>query len=89
MNCKPIVVNKKKYYFYRIEWVDIYGSAGHSDYDALLKMQPAKKVTYAFLFQKDKKNIRTFSTYDLKDEEFSDCNVFPRGVIISMKKINI
>ena len=52
-------------------------------------MQPATKVTYAFLFKKDKKNIRTFSTYDLKDEEFSDCNVFPKGVIVSMKKLNL
>ena len=89
MNYKPIIVNKKKYYFYRIEWVDIFGSAGHSDYESLSKMKPANKVTYAFLFKKDKNNIRTFSTYDLNEEEFSDCNVFPVGVIVSMKKLNI
>ena len=89
MNYKCINIHKKKYYFYRIEWLDIFGDAGHRDFDSLSNMKPAVKITYAFLFKKDKKTIHTFSTYDNKDEEFSDCNVFPRGVIVSMKKINI
>lgn len=86
---KSIVVNKKKYYFYRIEWLDIFGDAGHRDFDSLSNMKPAKKITYAFLFKKNNQTIHTFNTYDTKDEEFSDCNVFPRGVIVSMKKIEI
>tara|TARA_R100001440_G_scaffold69965_1_gene92094 strand:+ start:707 stop:979 length:273 start_codon:yes stop_codon:yes gene_type:complete len=88
-NAKSITVNKKKYYFYRIEWLDILGDAGHRNYEDLCNMKPACKITYAFLFKKTNKTIHTFNTYDVKEEEFSDCNVFPRGVIVSMNKIQI
>ena len=27
---KHIVINKKKYYFYKIKWIDITGDAGHA-----------------------------------------------------------
>lgn len=89
MKFKSITVNKKKYYFYKIEWLDIFGDAGHRSYEELINMKPAFKTTYAFLFKKNKNFIHTFSTYDKNDEEFSDCNVFPIGVIVSMTKINI
>ncbi len=84
-----IIVNKKKYYFYRIEWLDILGDAGHINFEDLSNMKPACKITYAFLFKKTNKTVHTFNTYDTKEEEFSDCNVFPRGVIVSMIKIKI
>lgn len=86
MKNKHIIVNKKKYYFYKIEWLDILGDAGHRNYDDLSKMQPACKITYAFLFKKNNKTIHTFNTYDTKEEEFSDCNVFPKGCIVKMTK---
>ena len=84
-----IIVNKQKYYLYKIEWVDIFGDAGHRSYDGLANMQPASKTTFAFIFKKSKKFIHTFSTYDNNEEEFSDCNVFPIGVIVSMNRIEI
>ena len=80
---------QKKYPFYRIEWQDIFGDAGHRDFEQLSNMKPATNITYAFLFKKDSKTIHTFGTYDVKDEEFSDCNVFPRGVIKSMTRIKL
>jgi len=86
---KSIIVNKKKYYFYQIRWLDIYGDAGHRNFEELTSMKPAIKSTFAFLFKKSKNYLTTFSTYDEKDEEFSDCNVFPIGTIIELKKINI
>tara|TARA_Y100000004_G_scaffold155814_1_gene180577 strand:- start:3366 stop:3638 length:273 start_codon:yes stop_codon:yes gene_type:complete len=86
---KSITINKKRYYLYKIEWVDIFGDAGHRSFDALENMKPASKTTFAFLFKRSKKFIHTFSTYDQNDEEFSDCNVFPIGVIVSMNKIDI
>ena len=46
-------------------------------------------VTQAYLFNKDKKNIRTFASYEKDDELFSDRNVFPRGCILKMEKIKI
>ena len=84
-----VIVNKQKYYLHKIEWVDIFGDAGHRSYDGLANMQPASKTTFAFIFKKSKKFIHTFGTYDDNDEEFSDCNVFPIGVIVSMNKIEI
>jgi len=84
-----VIVNKQKYYLHKIEWVDIFGDAGHRSYDGLANMQPASKTTFAFIFKKSKKFIHTFSTYVNNEEEFSDCNVFPIGVIVSMNKIEI
>ena len=46
-------------------------------------------VTQAYLFSKDKKTIRTFASYELGDELFSDRNVFPKGCILKMEKIVI
>jgi len=46
-------------------------------------------VTQAYLFSKDKKNIRTFASYEQGDELFSDRNVFPKGCIIKMEKLTI
>jgi hypothetical protein len=82
-----IIVNNKKYSLYKIRWIDIFGDASHKNFESLDNMQPAYKITIAYVFKKTKKFIHTFSTYDEKDEEFSDCNVFPKGVILEMKKI--
>jgi hypothetical protein len=46
-------------------------------------------ITQAYLFNKDKKNVRTFASYEENEELFSDRNVFPKGCIIKMEKINI
>jgi len=82
-----IIVNKKKYFLHKITWVDIFGDAGHRSYDGLMSMEPASKTTFAFIFNNSKKFVHTFCTYDNKEEEFSDCNVFPKGCIIKMEKI--
>ena len=52
-------------------------------------MKYATLITYGFLYSKDKKMIKTFSTYDTEDEVFSGRNVFPTGCIKKMKKILI
>ena len=39
-------------------------------------------------FDKDRKNVRTFASYEENDELFSDRNVFPRGCVLKMEKIN-
>jgi len=58
---------RKKYQFYRIEWQDIFGDAGHRDFEQLSNMKPATKITYAFLFKKDSKTIHTLT---LKTKSF-------------------
>ncbi len=82
-----IVYKKKKYFLYSLRWVDILGDISHADADEFLKMQPAKMVTQAYVFSKDKKYVRTFASYDENEESFSDRNVFPTGVITAMKRI--
>ena len=86
---KHAVINKKKYYFYTIKWLDITGDAGHKSKEEMDKLPISKMITQAYLFNKDKKNIRTFASYEEGDELFSDRNVFPRGCILKMEKIKI
>ena len=86
---QSIVVNKKRYYFYKITWLDIYGDSGHADYGEMMQMQPAKMVTLAYVFLKDKKRLITFASYDTSQESFSDRNVFPIGCILKMEKQNL
>jgi hypothetical protein len=46
-------------------------------------------ITYAYLYKKKKKFVWTFASYDEKDEVYSDRNVFPKGCILKMEKINV
>ena len=86
---KSLIINKKRYYFYRIVWADILGDSGHADALEFSKMKPAEMISYAYVFEKDKKYLKTFASYDSKEELFSDRNVFPIGCIIRSEKINI
>jgi len=82
-----ILYKKKKYFLYSIKWLDILGDSSHADAEEFSKMQPAKMITQAYVFSKDKKYVRTFASYDENEESFSDRNVFPIGVIKEMKRI--
>ena len=85
---KSVVIKKKRYYFYKITWVDITGDAGHADLHTAAGFMPSEMITHAYLLNKDKKNVRTFASYEVNDELFSDRNVFPKGCIVRMEKIN-
>jgi len=85
---KHTVIKNKKYYFYSITWLDITGDSGHATAEEFEKFKPSVMVTQAYLFSKDKKNVRTFASYEDGDELFSDRNVFPKGCIVKMEKIN-
>ena len=86
---RHITINKKKHYFYTIKWIDILGDSGHCTAQEFDKMQPELMNTNAYVYSKDKKNLKTFASYDDKEESFSDRNVFPIGVIKEMIKIKI
>ena len=88
---KPIVcqIKKKKYYLYKITWIDITGEEDHAHPDQFEAMDMAELVTYGFIFSKDKRTVKTFSTYDVDDEYFSGRNIFPRGCIKKMEKVLI
>ena len=85
---KSVVIKKKRYYFYKITWVDITGDSSHADLHTALGMMPSVMITDAYLLCKDRKNVRTFASYEENDELFSDRNVFPRGCVLKMEKIN-
>ena len=85
---KSGVIKKKRYYFYKITWVDITGDSSHADLHTALGMMPSVMITHAYLLCKDRKNVRTFASYEENDELFSDRNVFPRGCVLKMEKIN-
>ena len=86
---RHISIAKKKYYYYKIKWQDILGDSGHANTKEFDAMRPAIKITYGFIYKKDRKYLWTFNTYDEKDDEFTDRNVFPMGCVIEIKKIEI
>ena len=86
---RHIIIKDKKYYFYKIKWVDITGDSGHATAEEFGKFKPNVMVSFAYIFKKDGKNIWTFASYDTTEEVFSDRNVFPVGCILKMEKINI
>ena len=86
---KSLVINKKRYYFYKIVWLDIVGDSGHADASEFMKLNPVEMVSYGYIFSKDNQCVRTFASYDTTSESFSDRNCFPNRFIRSMQKINI
>ena len=86
---RHVVIKNKKYYFYSITWLDITGDSGHATAEDFGKFKPSVMVTQAYLFSKDKKNIKTFASYEEGDELFSDRNVFPKCIISKLEKIKI
>ena len=86
---RNVVINKKRYYFYKITWIDITGDSGHATAHEFSGMMPSVMVTHAYIYNKDSKNIRTFGSYEQNDELFSDRNVFPKGCIKKIEKILI
>ena len=41
----------------------------------------------AYIFDKDKKFVWTFASYDIESAVFSDRNVIPRCIITKMEKV--
>jgi hypothetical protein len=72
---KHIVINRKKYYFYKITWVDITGDAGHATAEEFDKFDASTMTTMGYIYSKDSKFLKTFASYDNKDEVFSDRNM--------------
>ena len=81
------IVGKKQYYFYSIEWIDPCGDSGHAEASDVKELKPAKMCTQAYVFDKDKKFVWTFASYDTESAVFSDRNVIPRSIITRMERI--
>jgi len=86
---KHVMINKKKYFFYKISWLDITGDAAHATVEEFDRFECSKMVTFAYIYKKTKKFLWTFSSFDEKDEAYSDRNVFPLGCIIKTERLNV
>ena len=86
---KNCVINKRRYYFCKITWLDILGDSGHADSNEFNEMKPAEMITHAYVFYNDSKVVKTFASYDANSECFSDRNVFPKGCVKKIERILI
>ena len=86
---KFAVIDKKKYYFYKIIWFDILGDSGHATIKEFDEMKPAEMVTQAYIYTKDNKYLKTFASYDANEAVFSDRNIIPLGCVVKMEKIEL
>jgi hypothetical protein len=86
---EEITVNDKRYILHKITWEDITGDSGHANTTETKAMKPAIKITYGFIVEDNDKDLITASTYDTKEDEWSDRNVFPTGCVVAKKKLEI
>ena len=86
---RHVVIYRKKYYFYKICWLDITADGGHATAEEFDKFECSRMISFAYLYKKNKRFIWTFASYDEKDEAYSDRNVFPVGCISKMEKLNV
>ena len=78
---KHATIGKKKYYFYKIIWLDPCGDAGHADEDEMKKLKPAVMISQAYIFAKDKKCVWTFASYDTGSKLYSLIVIVFRSII--------
>jgi hypothetical protein len=69
--------------------LDILGDSGHADTEEFNQMKPAEMITHAYVYYNDSKLVKTFASYDAHFESFSDRNVFPKGCIKKIEKVNL
>ena len=51
---KSVVINKKRYYYYKITWIDPTGDSGHATAHDSLGLVPSTMITHAYVFLKTK-----------------------------------
>ena len=86
---RHVLINKKRYYFYKISWVDITADGGHATADEFDRFECSKMITFGYIYKRTKKFIWTFASYDEKDEAYSDRNVFRICCITRLEKLNV
>ncbi len=51
---KSVVINKKRYYYYKITWIDPTGDSGHATHHDSYGLIPSTMITHAYVFDKNK-----------------------------------
>jgi len=49
---KHVKINKQKYYFYKISWLDITADGGHATREEFDKFECSKMVSYGYIYKK-------------------------------------
>ena len=60
---RHVKIGQKTYYFYRIEWVDITGDAGHASAEEFDKFECSKMITHAYIYKKTYCFLSNFITF--------------------------
>ena len=47
---RSVIIKKKRYYFYKITWLDITGDSGHATSHEFSGMMPCVMVTNAYVY---------------------------------------
>ena len=84
---KHVVIGSKKYYFYRLEWIDITGDAGHASVEEFDKFECSKMITHAYIYKRTSKFVGNFASDEDEDGKFSDDKVSMDGWIVTWEKI--
>ena len=73
-----------------VSWLDINScdNAWNTEED-LKDLVPAMRTTIGYLYEENKDWVKTFATYSFNSDslDVGDCVVIPRGVILSIKKL--
>ena len=87
----PVGPDKFPYDKYKIWWTDPCGDTGWASATEFDKMTYSEPYSEAWVFKKDKKSIKIFSSYDRDSDgeiTFGDRNCFPISNVRHMEKIN-
>ena len=76
---KSVVIKKKRYYFYKITWVDPTGDSGHATAHDSLGLTPSVMITHAYLFNQKKKMFGRLQVMKITMNYSPTGTSFPRG----------
>ena len=89
LNTIDKINNDIPYHKYRVEWVDCVSDSGWASDKEFNKMKLATPVNEGWLYEKTKKYIKIFASYD-KDEDgitFGDRTMIPRQWVKKIQKL--
>ena len=77
------------YHKYRIEWSDIASDSGWASEKEFDRMKLAMPVSEGWLYEKNKKVIKIFASYDTDDDgiQFGERTVIPTSCVNKMIKL--
>ena len=84
---KSVVIKKKRYYFYKITWLDITGDSGHADLHTAEGFMPSVMVTHAYLLNKDKKILERLLVMKRVMSCFQIVMYFQEGVYLKWRRL--